>query len=572
MALPEFDHSWFKGKTFADWADIYPQVSRDCTFIPQAPASAALGAALHFAVTRASASLEGARRILLHFANHYRFDIEHYDVGMDYAGWGLQLLYAYDLIYHETASGERDRLDAFFTAWEQAIMANDLAWVKHGWGGLYNNHYAWHSQAIATYGLFYHRPDLVEYAFHSPMGIRACLVHSLVDDGLWFESSTGYNFVAGHAYMMLAWCLRNSGWPEDLFAARYGENKGLRPLYDAALDLLNPDGTLPNVGDCYGRRANLPVFQYEFAYAVYGDPRYAWVLANRERKEKGLGLITGLFAAQELGPQLQPRVANRCWPEHGYALLTQSNAAGYFGSRSAACFVNYGYSGIHNNADRTSIELYAAGQRWLVDAESSASGHSFSAAVQRELNRSTFCHNLVSVDSRDQRSIPHVLELRDFAPDVASITIADAGELYPGVTQERTIILLPNEMLDRFEVNLSEPHQYDYQWHFNPGTELELPLDWQPAGPLGKGIEYSWVREAQMAAVAEGELCFTARQGGRALTVMLSVPANAVLLRGYLPRTHDFIPPHHPFLILRVSGACSVTFRARFSWQYATVG
>lgn len=568
LDLPTFDHSWFAGKTFADWSAIYPKVSADCWFIPERCAIPALGAAIHHVMTGNKPSLWAARRVLAHFAATYRFEIDHYDVGMDYAAWGVLLLYAYDLLYDQLDPSEHAALDGFFMAWEQAIEHNDREWVKYGWGGAYNNHYSWHKQAIANYGLFYNRPELVEHCFESPMGLRAICEHSLVDDGLWFESSTGYNFSGGHALIVLAWCLRNSGWPEDLFAVRYGPNKGLRPLYDAALDLLFPDGTMPNVGDCYGHRADLPAVQYDFAYTVYGDPRYAWVLAQHDREDKGLGLIAGLFVASELGPMLEPRITTRTWPEHGYALLTQSGAKGYFGTESAACFFNYGYSGVHNNADRFSIELYAAGERWLVDTESSAEGHSFSANVQRELNRSTLCHNLVSVDAHDQKGIAHTLKVHAFAPDVPRIVVGDDGELYAGVSQTRTLELHPTELHDQIVLWSDELHQFDYQLHFNPGVELEMDLPWQSAPLLGVGVEYTWVRDAMQTPLQGRDLAFTARQSGRTLEVVLEVPDNAIIIRGNLPRTQDYQPPHNPFIIVRVANVAGAAFKARFCWEY----
>jgi hypothetical protein len=568
LDLPTFDHSWFTGKTFADWGEIYPKVTADCWFIPEHYAIPALGAAIHYVMTGTETSLQSARRVLSHFALNYHFEIDHYDVGMDYAGWGVLLLYAYDLLIGQLDLSECNALDSFFAAWEKAIEHNDREWVKYGWGGAYNNHYSWHKQAIANYGLFYNRPELVEYCFESPMGLRAICEHSLVDDGLWFESSTGYNFSGGHALIVLAWCLRNSGWPEDLFAVRYGLNKGLRPLYDAALDLLFPDGLMPNVGDCYGHRADLPAVQYDFAYTVYGDPRYAWVLAQRDREEKGLGLITGLFVSSELGPVLEPRIATRSWNEHGYALLTQHGPKGYFGDESAACFFNYGYSGVHNNSDRFSIELYAAGERWLVDAESSAEGHSFSANVQRELNRSTLCHNLVSVDAHDQKGIAHTLKVIAFAPDVPRIVVGDDGDLYAGVSQTRTLELHPTELHDQFVLWSDDLHQFDYQVHFNPGVELELDLPWQPAPLLGAGVEYTWVRDAKQALLDGQSLTFTARQNGRTLKVILDVPVNATIIRGNLPRTQDYLAPHNPFIIVRVANVDGAAFKARYCWEY----
>ena len=51
LELPGFDHSWFAGKTRADWAAIYPELFRDTSQVPGRYAMPALGAALHWALT-----------------------------------------------------------------------------------------------------------------------------------------------------------------------------------------------------------------------------------------------------------------------------------------------------------------------------------------------------------------------------------------------------------------------------------------------------------------------------------------------------------------------------------------
>ena len=48
-------------------------------------------AALRFAVTKSKQDLAAAKRILLHLSK-YSFKFEHYDVGMNYAVWGLMAL------------------------------------------------------------------------------------------------------------------------------------------------------------------------------------------------------------------------------------------------------------------------------------------------------------------------------------------------------------------------------------------------------------------------------------------------------------------------------------------------
>ncbi|NLV74947.1 MAG: alginate lyase family protein [Chloroflexi bacterium] len=563
IELPVFDHSWYAGKTFEDWPALYPLVAQHCTYIPEPPATAALGAALDFALTGRSESLAAVRRVLTHYADTFQFDVQHYDVGMNYSVWGLPLLYAYDLVYD--ALDEHAAIDAFFGEYVRAVQTNDREWIANGWGGLYNNHYAWHHQGIATYGLMFNRPELLDYAFNNPMGIRACLINSLTDEGLWFESATGYNFVGSAAYAVLAWCLRNSGAEIDLFSVQYGPYKSLRAIYDAALALLLPDGILPNVGDCYGRRAALPTVQYELAYAVYGDPRYAWVLA-RQREGAQVPAWIQIFAEQELGLQLKPRVVTRLWPEHGYTLLTQAPGGDYFGDQSSACFVNWAYSGIHHHQDRLSIELYAQGKRWLVDAESLSSGHGFSAPVQRQLNRSTLCHNLVMVDGRDQRSVRRNLRLVEFSAENRRISVCDGGMLVEGVIQHRTLQLDARALHDEYLLDSAAPHQYDYQLHFEPGCEVSSDLALNPIDTIGEGEAYTWARGLQQADVQGDQVSLIVTQAGREMHVRIDVPAGSKVLCGYLPRTHDYVAPHRPFVIVRSQGKSCVRFNTEFTW------
>ena len=565
VTLPDFDHTWFAGTSMEDWAAIYPQVYRDTWATPNLLAAPCLGAALHYSLAGNTNSLAAARRSLHHFCQNYAFDIEHYDAGMNYAGWGMPLLYAYDVLHDHLTPSERNELDAFFAAWNRAITMSDKQWIEHQFGGAYNNHYAWHKQAMGTYGLHVGRADFVHEAIWGPMGFADLYSHALTDDGLWFESSTGYHFVANVATMPFAQSLRYAGWPEDLFTMRFDKGMGVPDLYSAMLGMLLPDGEPPSVGDCYGRPVQLPAVQYEYAYASTPDPGYAWVLGRSERHHSGLGVLAGLFVAKELADQSEPQVVSRLWREHGYALLVHPGANGYFSQDSAACFATYGYSGIHGNADKLSFQLYADGVHWLVDAEASSTGHSFSSDVQRELNRTTVPHNLIAIDSTAQRGLQENLRVAAFAPDEGRLTLVDEGALYPGVHQERTLLLEASRLADTYRVTGYEAHTYDYQLHFAPDVELDLPLELVPCPPLGEAREYQWLRNTVSAKIQDTEFAFVARLGHKALRIRAVLPEHTTLIRADFPRTQTFDPPHLPMLVFRTH-AYDATFRVWFEW------
>ncbi len=569
LELPGFDHSWFAGKTRADWAAIYPEVFRDTSQGPGRYAMPALGAALHWALTEEATSLAAAKRILLHMQAEYPFDIEHYDVGMNYTGFCIPLLWAYDLLYETFTPTERGLLDEFFARAYSAIAENDALWVREGIGGAYNNHYAWHKFFIASYGAFYGRGELIDFALTSPMGVDDFMAHGLVDDGLWLESATGYNFVAAHALLPLAWTLRNAGWPEDLFERDFGRGKRLRQLFDAALYLLFPDGSMPALGDCYGRLPTLPGDQYEYAWAIWKAPEYAWVVSQRPRRYSGWGLLPALFVAEPVSGLAEPPVGTRNWPEHGLTLLANNAPGPYFSPTTAACFITWGYSGIHGHADKLGFELAVGKRRWLADAEATSPGHSFSSDVQGQLNRTSLPHSLVTVDHKPQRGLRDNLTVVELDEVRRRLVLRDEGALYEGVTQQRAFQLGETALTDLYELSADTDHTFEYQLVFWPGTEITLPMPLSPAPPIKAGVEYTWLRDLASAPLPAGTFSFEAKQEEATLKVEMVAPEGSEVLLGSLPRTQDWQPPHFPLLLVRYRGK-QARFEVTFTWAKPT--
>jgi hypothetical protein len=565
MDLPVFNNTWFVGLKRADWERTWNDEWVYTWQVPGVLADPALGAALHFALTGSYVSLAAAKRVMNH-ALGFSFDASHFDVGLYYSFWCNPLLYAYDLIYHALTPLEREPIEAWFAAYYVAVRANDELWIKEILGGALNNHYAWHKWAIGTYGLHSGQPELVDYALNGPVGVTTMIEQGLRDDGLWLESSTAYNFSIHQPLTMLFWSLRNAGWPEDLFSKRFLGGRGLYDMYSAPLAWLFPDGSVPNVGDCYGEKGSLPITEYEYAYAAYHDPRFAWVLQKGTLSSSDF--TTRLLVAQELVQPAPPEMTSRLWPEHGYALLTPTSESGYFSEHSAGCFISYGYSGIHGHQDKLSIELHASGQRWIVDAEASvSSGNAFLSEVERELGRSTLAHNTVMVDQHSQCSLKENAELEAFNTEERHIRIADHGLLYAGVVQERELRMGLYTLQDTFKVSSDIEHTYDYLLHLAAGAQVAFPLTLEPMADLGGERCYSWLRRVLAAPIDGTDLELTAVLGTQMLRLSFTVPSGSWLYSAESPRRDDYQAPSIPLVWIRYRGQ-TAAFYTRFCWMF----
>jgi len=564
IELPAFDHSWCISVPSEAWGDIYPRVAEETTYAPGRLAQPCLAAAVLYALEGDQGALGGAGRILRHFWQSYDFRIQHWDVGMNYAGFGVPLLQAYDLIWNALTDDARALGERWFRAWHEAIAKNDRLWVSRLPWQAYNNHYAWHKWAMGMYGLHTGDADLIQAAIEGPMGARELLEGGLVDGGLWHESATHYNFVAGHGLVPLAWSLRQAGWPENLFTRRYADGKGLIAFYTAALEMLFPDGTIPSVGDCYGRVTQLPALHYEYLYAALGDPRFAWALSQSQRAYQGAAAAIGLLVALPLGETQPPQLGPRDWPEHGYTLLATARGSSYLGE-TAAALVTYGYSGIHGHHDKLSYELHADGVRWIVDAEASSPGHSFSAAIQRDLNRSTLAHNTVRVDRRDQNTLPTNLEIEHVDGSPNDVRLSDGGRLYHGVSQERRLILGKREMMDVFRLESDTPHLFDYQLHLAPGSDIHTDVALAPRPPLGAKPEEAWLRDPFAARLPDGRVHLTVYLGEKALRIAAQAPEGSELLLCSFPGDAGGATPPFPMVILRAT-APNATFSLHLRW------
>ena len=280
MQLPKFETAWWQEAKKRPWRDTYPEEMRHTYFVPRPPTDLAWRSALVYQLGGGEVYADRAKRVLLHYTS-YSFEFEGPDLGMNYSIWGINLLWAYDCVYDKCSLDERAKVDDFFDRMVQSVAKNDEWWIANNPGGRYNNHFAWHKSMMAAYGLFYGKDEWVTRAFESDQGIRDLMEHGYLDDGLWFESSLNYHFVAVSALMNTAQMLRNAGHPLDLFTHKFANGRTLEDGFSGIAQIAFPDTSLPTVGDCYGGTVRLKGSPfYETAWDVYHKPLYAWLIQD----------------------------------------------------------------------------------------------------------------------------------------------------------------------------------------------------------------------------------------------------------------------------------------------------
>jgi hypothetical protein len=547
--LPVLERDWWEAARQKSWRETYPEIFHHTFIAPHKWADLAHACA-RASLLEPSAELPAKAKRLLLALSSYTFEFEHYDVGMNYTIWAIAALDAYDILHDQFDASERSKLDAFFERLLAAVSKNDEFWVEHEPGGKLNNHYAWHKLCFCALGAFYDRPALIEPALNGPKGVHFMLQHGFKDGGLWLEGSIPYHFAATSPLLLIAEILENAHYPVSLYQHETADGRNLKQSYDALLPLLFPDRTLPPIGDCYGRRPHLGEHpDWEVLYRRFQEPAYAWLLADRNVRSPQ-ALFSGVAQLPAAKP---PHQASALWPEMGYVALRSDKGTNYWSGRGWTVFATYSHRPVHEHADKLSLMLFADGHLWLPDCEAKTSAeHAFSSQVQSQLNRETLCHNTLLVDGRSQRLPGQRLDLLEFSslPHVKRATFGDLGaQLYPGVRQLRTIIVRPDYVLDFFQVQSPQSHEYAWLTHVD-GKPVNGSLKELKPVELPASTPWPYLQNPKTSACSNSFWeCFAHNDGLLRLDVLASAPGEVVQC-GF-PRDDSRTPSTVPMRMVR---------------------
>jgi hypothetical protein len=439
-----------------------------------------------------------------------------------------------------------------------------------------NNRQAMNNAGIGFVGILCDEPSFVEYALRGPHGWLHHLEHSVLADGLWYEGDN-YHFATLPAMANLADALSRNGL--DLYRIEAGD-RTFKQMFDGPLLDLYPDLTFPARKDS---RFGSPIAQrwyaglYELAYRQYGDPVYGRLLrtmyARGSAETRVLANAAGFIDVLPGAPADRERLDWRGFlnavpdlgDETGIPVRTSVNMTGTGlgilrqDDGKTYVSVDYGhYGGGHGHPDRLQLNFYARGRRWLADW---GTGNYYFDHLR--WYRSTISHNTVVVDGRTQ--LPVTGESRRFGvtPD-QQLIVSEVSEVYPGVRFRRSAVLLsPDLLLDRFDVEADRPHRFDWVVHPDAESALETSGLTESLAPAQlAGEHYDWLQDVCGGAAA-GDWRAVVRDGDDALAIHLAGVPETEVFTASAYGAPDEIPHRFPVLIARRT-AQRTTFAALY--------
>ena len=424
--------------------------------------------------------------------------------------WLLQLIVALDLL-ESTPDRPDGSMDRALGARVRERVIEPSATLIRGYDEGASNRQVWNNAALLAASRVV-GAELDGDALYGRSGLRAHLATGLLSDGTWYE---------GENYHLFA---HRGLWYGVRIAERAGVDldRGLIARFDEAFATpfvtALPDFTFPSRRDSQYR---VSLRQWRFAeLAELGlarnpsDDRLQGALATlyhdaaprretdrwrstAEAERNGpataldrsaLGWRSLLFALPEL-PRLGAAVQRSALlAGQGFAIIRRDAGRLY-------AALDYGHSGAgHGHPDRLNCLLVDGDTRWLDDVGTGS-------YVDPSLHwyRSTLAHNAPLVDGQSQKRIHGSLLAYEDRGGAGWVRAA-ARDIAPGVLCERTIVVMPNYLID------------ELTWRANRDVTVDLPLHvdgevigvgpWAAAVPRGGSDPedgFTYLRDAERA-------------------------------------------------------------------------
>lgn len=455
--------------------------------------------------------------------------------------WLLQMCIAVDAL--ESAGRTTAGLDRVR---ERLLRPSSDLIASYDEGG--SNRQVWNCAALLAAGLLLGDHDRVTLAVEGPHGLLHHLSHGLLPDGSWFEGENYHQFAQrGLWYGIALYEGAGGAIPSDL-EARW--RKSAATPFLTAL----PDFTMPARRDS---QWNVSLRQWRFAEVaelglarqpddrvlsgalgtLYGDVARVGDTGRRrstgeaERNEPAcaltradLGWRSLLFALARPSITTARPVGSVLLPEQGYAVLRADQDRTYVA-------LEYGHGGGgHGHPDRLNLVLQRGDARWLEDP-----GTGSYTDPSLHWYRSSLAHCAPLPAGRTQLRVPGRLESFDH-DGTAAWTRARVDGLAPGVSMARTLIVMPNYLVDELSWSGGALPFLDLPLHAD--LELEGDVDWTPADPRPQGemdAGYEFLRGAERGSIVADSMVLRARMEAELLTAFVVDAQGLEVWRAYAP-------------------------------------
>jgi len=415
------------------------------------------------------------------------------------AVWSIPLACAYDFIYDSGTLSADDKAKV-----EEKLLKPVAEGLKNM--GIHGNWGSWHLSAAGVIGYAIRDEALIAYAVES---FKSQIANQLGDDGLWPESVHTYHFYPLNAFLYLAEAALHNG--TDLYNWEARPGKSLKSMFLAPLNYMYPNFALPAINDGWSERY-LAFYQYELAYARYGDSEIGWALREGYRRSNAdrAGLWALLHGKSLDSDFAEPHLRSINFPVLGIATLRSQGG-------SMLTF-DYGPHLGHGQRDKMGITLFANDRVLVADYGTPGYG----SAVLRWYV-STPAHNTVVVDGRSQKPTKERRLTYFDGGKTFEAAQAETEEAYPGVLHQRTVIRVDDYFVVVDQLSAEEEHTYD--WFLRCEGELLVALvpGREPAP------DYKFVEERQtFTAAGKWSAKWTADDQGLGLFMLDGAPSLVV--------------------------------------------
>jgi hypothetical protein len=439
--------------------------------------------------------------------------------------WLLQICAATDLLptsHNRLADRVRDEI----IEPSRAIIA------QYDEGG--SNRQVWNDVALLAAARLLNDPRAAERAVVGTSGIVPQLANGLLRDGTWYEGENYHLFA--HRGLWYGVTMAETAGIELPSAMVERFNRGFATPFATAL----PDFTLPSRRDsqyAISLRQWRIAEHCELGTARTDDPVVLGALqrmycddvprrdtgrsrssADAERNAPASALTRAdlswraLLCAREVLPPLEQM-------SPGSALLDAQGIA-VFRREEGKAYValDYGHSGGgHGHPDRLNLLLADGNTRWLDD-------YGTGSYVDASLHwyRSTLAHNAPLVGGKSQARVNGTLIAYD-ERGAAGWIVAGANDIAPGVSVRRTLVVMPQYVIDSIDWRGGEPTTFDLPMHADLSIEAgaDEPRPERLVGNDGTEDGFRFVHDTTVQRATADAIVRAAAGGARGRTLTL---------------------------------------------------
>ncbi len=429
--------------------------------------------AILYAATERGEYLKTVREILLGYADNYH----NYEVhgGIPYNNPGrmaaqtlsdsnplYKLAIAYDLVADNLTEDERKHIsDDLFRPAAEHLMKYLTPQI--------HNHEVMIASAIAAIGFAIGDETLVDHAVNDKYGLKYQIDNAYLEDGLWFECSTGYHNYSMSGFIRYEKLARYTKY--SLFADDHYREKLYRGLL-FAINLCDSEGRGVRLNDGTGNPALGWHDIFEYAYSYFGTEEMLWLL-NRCYSGERLSIDALLWGVDDV-PLARPIELKNYLSERGSGIALIKEGAHTFLMKGTP------FGGEHDHYDRLGISYAPFGKQVSVDF-GTASG--YGTPLHYGYFKNTATHNTVVIDGEnmapcDTRVNKYIqyasddiyLDAETMPPEeykmLDSFTIKQwSDEAYRGVRMRRVISWKGDYFIDVFSVRSPNKLRKEWVWH-----------------------------------------------------------------------------------------------------------